>query len=132
MFVFILLHTLRVLASLPLDMYLSLSPHRTPQARRQRSPEARAERERNRRVGTEQMDAKAARLSDLLGFVHCILFVVGNYTVWTSLECSRRPADSVPLWWASLAMIAISYVIIVEVALLVWVSLPRGRSPASG
>ncbi|PWN42080.1 hypothetical protein IE81DRAFT_366964 [Ceraceosorus guamensis] len=119
MYVFLLLHTFRVLFCIPIDLYLGLSPHRTPAARRNRSAEARAQREANRTFGNLALDAKASRLSDLLGLSHIGIWLYGNYAVWTSLECSHRPADSVVLWWSSLTFLSITYIIILEVALLI-------------
>lgn len=84
-FVFLALHTVRVVASVPLDFYLALSPHRSS---RQRRPGAsgQAERERSRTIGSLNLDRKAAKLADLLGFIHVILFAVGNYSVWTRTD----------------------------------------------
>ena len=35
-------------------------------------------------------------------------------------ECSSSPADSVPLFWTSVAMLAISYAIIAEIIILIF------------
>lgn len=77
-FVFLALHTVRVVANIPLDVYLGLSPHRSS---RQRRPGAsgQAERERRRTFGSLDLDRKAAKLADLLGFLHIVIFAVGNY-----------------------------------------------------
>ena len=77
MFVWLLLHTLRVAVNLPIDIYLGLSPHRTGRARR---PNAQGllERESNRAVGSLHLDRKLGKLGDLLGFVHVVLFIVGS------------------------------------------------------
>lgn len=121
MFVYLVLHISRVACSVPIDLYLGLSPHRSPRARR-RGADGLAERERNRRVGSLRLDRKLGRLGDLLGFCHVVLFIVGNYVVWTSVECSHAPADSKPLFFTCVAMLSISYLIILEVALMVFVS----------
>lgn len=122
MFVFLVLHITRVVCSIPIDFYLGLSPHRSTRARRP-GAQGLAERERSRRLGSLQLDRKLGRLGDLLGFCHVVLFIVGNYVVWTSLECSHKPADSIPLFFTSLAMLCITYIIIFEVALMVFVSI---------
>lgn len=118
-FVFLALHTVRVAASLPLDLYLSLSPHRNARQRRLGSSGF-ADRERRRQFGSIPLDRKASRLADLLGFCHVVLFAVGNYVVWSGTECSSSPADSVPLFWTSVAMLAVSYIVIVNVVLLIF------------
>ncbi|CAO1617593.1 unnamed protein product [Parajaminaea phylloscopi] len=117
MFVFLALHSVRVVASIPLDFYLALSPHRSS---RQRRPGAagQAERERTRTIGNLNLDRKAAKLADLLAFVHVILFAVGNYSVWTRTDCSSAPADSVPLFWTAFAVLCISYFFIIVIVTL--------------
>lgn len=84
-FVFLALHTVRVAASIPVDLYLGLSPHRSA---RQRRPGAagQLERERRRAFGSLELDRKASKIADLLGFVHVVLFAVGNYSVWTRTD----------------------------------------------
>lgn len=119
MFVYLTLHCARVLCSLPVDLYLGLSPHRSPRARRE-GADGLSERERNRRVGSLRLDRKMGKFGDLLGFCHIVLFIVGNYVVWTSVECSHQPADSRPLFFTCIAMLSITYVIILEVALMVF------------
>lgn len=119
MFVYLTLHCARVLCSLPVDLYLGLSPHRSPRARRV-GADGLLERERNRRVGSLGLDRKMGKFGDLLGFCHIVLFIVGNYVVWTSVECSHQPADSRPLFFTCVAMLSITYVIILEVALMVF------------
>lgn len=122
MFVFLTLHIVRVALCLPIDFYLGLSPHHTPRARRA-GAEGQLRREQNRALGSLALDRKLSRLGDLLGFCHVVLFIVGNYVTWTSIECAHRPADSRPLWFTCISMLSISYAIIVEVLLLVFVSL---------
>ncbi|PWN36407.1 uncharacterized protein FA14DRAFT_161136 [Meira miltonrushii] len=119
MFVYLTLHCARVLCSVPVDLYLGLSPHRSPRARRN-GADGLLERERNRRVGSLGLDRKMGKFGDLLGFCHIVLFIVGNYVVWTSIECSHQPADSRPLFFTCIAMLSITYVIILEVALMVF------------
>lgn len=116
-FVFLALHTVRVAATMPLDFYLGLSPHRSARQRRPGAP-GQAERERSRRMGSLELDRKTSRLADLLGFLHIVVFAVGNYAVWTRTECNARPADSVPLWWTSLAVLILTYVVLFNVVLL--------------
>ena len=121
MFVYLALHVARVFCSIPIDVYLGLSPHQTPRSRRA-GAEGLMDRERNRTVGSLALDRKLGRFSDLLGLCHIVLFIVGNYIVWTSVECSRTPADSRPLWIVCVCMLSITYVIIFEVGLMVFVS----------
>lgn len=122
LFVFLTLHTIRVFFSIPIDFYLGLSPHRTPSARRIGS-EGQSERERNRMIGSLTLDRKMNRFSDLLGLCQVVLFIVGNYIVWTSLECSHSPAESRPLWIACVSVLSISYLVIAEVMLMIFVSI---------
>lgn len=119
MFVFLALHSVRVLASIPVDFYLGLSPHRSTRARRP-GAEGLIDRERNRRIGSLARDRKVGRISDLMGFCHVVLFIVGNYVVWTSVECGNRPAESRPLFFTCVAMLCITYFIIFEVALMIF------------
>lgn len=121
MFVFLTLHTIRVFFSVPIDFYLGLSPHRTPSARRIGS-EGQLERERNRMIGSLTLDRKMSRFSDLLGLCQVVLFIVGNYIVWTSLECSHSPAESRPLWITCVSVLSIAYLVIAEVMLMIFVS----------
>ncbi|CAO1629252.1 unnamed protein product [Jaminaea pallidilutea] len=110
-FVFLALHTVRVVCNAPLDLYIELSPHSSAAMRRPGS-HGFAERERRRRLGSLALDRKLARLVDLLSLVHIILFVVGNYAVWTRTECAAEPADSVPLFWMSLSVLVITYAVV--------------------
>jgi hypothetical protein len=121
LFVYLILHIIRVGFSIPIDIYLGLSPHRTPSARRVGS-EGQSERERSRMVGSLPLDRKLSRWSDLLGLCHCVLFIVGNYVVWTNLNCSHFPAKSRPLWITCVCMLSVTYTIIVEVMLMIFVS----------
>lgn len=81
-FVYLALHVVRVAASLPTELYLAVSPHRNTRQRRPTSAGF-LERERRRQFGNLDLDRKASRISDLLGFCHVVLFAVGNYTVWS-------------------------------------------------
>ncbi|UZJ54785.1 hypothetical protein CBS101457_004105 [Exobasidium rhododendri] len=119
MFVYLTLHTIRVFFSIPIDVYLGLSPHRTPRSRRA-GADGLLDRERTRTVGSLTLDRKLSRFNDLLGFCHVVLFIVGNYTVWTSIECSHAPAESRPLWITCVSMLSITYVIILEVCLMIF------------
>lgn len=84
-FIYLVLHVTRLVVLLPLDIYLTLSPHGNA---RQRRPGARnfAERERNRTFGSLERDRKVAQLVDLLSLGYCVLFVVGNWAVWSRTE----------------------------------------------
>ncbi|KDN47327.1 hypothetical protein K437DRAFT_223154 [Tilletiaria anomala UBC 951] len=119
LFAWLFLHMLRVTVALPLDVYLGLSPHRTSRARR---PNAQGleERERARTFGSLLLDRKISKISDLINIVHLVLFIVGNHIVYSNTECSRAPADSVPLFWTSFSMLCITYLIILEILLLVF------------
>ncbi|CAO1628101.1 unnamed protein product [Sympodiomycopsis kandeliae] len=118
-FVYLALHVVRVAASLPTDLYLSLSPHRSARERRLGSSGF-AQRERRRQFGSIQLDRKASRFGDLLGFCHVILFAIGNYVVWSGTECSQSPADSVPLFWTSVSMLSITYLVILNIVFLIF------------
>jgi hypothetical protein len=84
-FIYLVLHVTRLVVLLPLDIYLTLSPHGNA---RQRRPGARnfVERERNRTFGSLERDRKVAKLVDLLSLGYCVLFVVGNWAVWSRTE----------------------------------------------
>lgn len=88
-FVFLTLHIIRVAVCIPIDIYLGLSPHRNARARRD-GAQGQLERERNRLVGNLILDRKLSRLSDLFGFIHVVLFVVGSeYLFPTSSGISK-------------------------------------------
>jgi hypothetical protein len=125
MFVYLTLHIIRVFFSVPIDIYLGLSPHRTPRSRRV-GADGLLERERTRAVGSLALDRKLSRFSDLLSFCHVVIFIVGNYTVWTSVECSHGPAESRPLWITCVCMLSVTYIIILEVGLMIFVSVAGG------
>jgi hypothetical protein len=121
MFVYLTLHIIRAGFSIPVDFYLGLSPHRTPSARRAGS-EGQSDRERNRTVGSLALDRKLSRVSDLLGLCHVVLFIVGNYVVWTNIACNNASSRSRPLWIACVCMLSVTYTIIFEVMLMIFVS----------
>ena len=117
MFIYLLLHIIRLALSIPCELYLGLSPHRS-QAARRAGPEVRARLERDRPVGSLYWDLKISKISDMLGFAALVLFIVGNYVVYSSTECSKPPADSVPLFWSALTSLIISYMAILQVLIL--------------
>ncbi|KAJ1026869.1 hypothetical protein NDA16_002165 [Ustilago loliicola] len=117
LFKYIVVHIVRLALDIPVELYLGLSPHRTRQGRRA-GPEARAAAERNRPLGSEYLDIKVGKISTLLGIASLVIFFVGNAIVYSSTECSRRPAEAVPLFWAALASLIIVYIFIVEIAVL--------------
>lgn len=121
MFVYLTLHIIRAGFSIPVDFYLGLSPHRTPSARRIGS-EGQMDRERNRTIGSLTLDRKLSRVSDLLGLCHVVLFIVGNYVVWTNIACNNSSSKSRPLWIACVCMLSVTYTIIFEVILMIFVS----------
>ncbi|KAK0559839.1 hypothetical protein OC844_004135 [Tilletia horrida] len=117
MLVFLCLHIARVAINFPADIYLSLSPHRSNRARRPGADGLEA-RERNRVMGSIDLDRRVAKISDLLAFAHVVLFVVGNYTLYSSSECAKPPAESIPLFWTTFSFLAIDYLSIIEIAIL--------------
>lgn len=117
LFKYIVVHIVRLALDIPVELYLGLSPHRTRQGRRA-GPEARAAAERNRPLGSEYLDIKIGKISTLLGIASLVIFFVGNAIVYSSTECSRRPAEAVPLFWAALSSLIIVYIFIVEIAVL--------------
>ncbi|KAN0065662.1 hypothetical protein ACQY0O_000792 [Thecaphora frezii] len=119
MFIFLLLYVLRLAAILPCDLYLGLSPHRAS-ASQHHSHLARYRLERNRAFGSLLWDSRISKLSNLLGFLGIVLFIIGNFVVFSSSECSEPPADSVPLFFASLAALIVGYVVILEIIILLF------------
>ncbi|KAK0554125.1 hypothetical protein OC846_002214 [Tilletia horrida] len=117
MLVFLSLHITRVAINLPVDLYLSLSPHRSNRARRPGAEGLQA-RERTRAIGSLMLDRRIAKVSDFLALAHVVLFIVGNYTLYSSSECAKAPSRSVPLFWTTFAFLAIDYLSIVEITLL--------------
>lgn len=110
-------HVVRLALDIPVELYLGLSPHRTRQGRRA-GPEARAVAERDRPLGSEYLDRKVGKLSTMLGIASVVIFFVGNAIVYSSTECSRKPAEAVPLFWAALASLIVVYIFILEIAVL--------------
>ena len=84
-FVYLALHILRVAVSIPTDLYLCLSPHRSSRQRRFGS-NGFEERERQRRIGSYALDTRLGRVQDLLNFIHLVIFALGNYAVWSNTE----------------------------------------------
>ncbi|SPO23704.1 uncharacterized protein UTRI_03769_B [Ustilago trichophora] len=117
LFKYLVVHIVRLALDIPVELYLGLSPHRTRQGRRA-GPEARAIAERDRPLGSEYLDLKVGKISTLLGIASLVIFFVGNAIVYSSTECSQRPADAVPLFWAALASLIVVYIFIVEIAVL--------------
>ncbi|KAE8243718.1 hypothetical protein A4X13_0g6979, partial [Tilletia indica] len=117
MLVFLSLHIVRVAINLPADLYLSMSPHRSNRARRPGAVGLEA-REQTRTIGNIFLDRRIARFSDFLAFGHVVLFIVGNYTLYSSSECATSPARSVPLFWTVFSFLAIDYLSIIEIAIL--------------
>lgn len=117
LFKYIVVHIVRLALDIPVELYLCLSPHRTRQGRRA-GPEARAAAERSRPLGSEYLDIKVGKISTLLGIASLVIFFVGNAIVYSSTECSRPPAEAVPLFWAALSSLIIVYIFIVEIAVL--------------
>ena len=85
MFVWLVLHALRVALAAPLDLYLGLSPHRTSRARRP-AAQGLAEREQARALGSLTLDRKMGRISDLIGLAQVALFIAGNYIVFSNVS----------------------------------------------
>ena len=117
LFKYLVVHIVRLALDIPVELYLGLSPHRTRQGRRA-GPEARAVAERDRPLGSEYLDVKVGKISTLLGIASLVIFFVGNAIVYSSTECSQRPAEAVPLFWAALASLIVVYIFIVEIAVL--------------
>ncbi len=117
LFKYLVVHMVRLALDIPVELYLGLSPHRTRQGRRA-GPEARAIAERDRPLGSEYLDVKVGKISTLLGIASLVIFFVGNAIVYSSTECSRKPAEAVPLFWSALASLVVVYIFIVEIAVL--------------
>ncbi|GAC76039.1 hypothetical protein PANT_19c00073 [Moesziomyces antarcticus T-34] len=117
LFKYLVVHMVRLALDIPVELYLGLSPHRTRQGRRA-GPEARAIAERDRPLGSEYLDVKVGKISTLLGIASLVIFFVGNAIVYSSTECSRKPAEAVPLFWSALASLIVVYIFIVEIAVL--------------
>ncbi|CBQ73372.1 conserved hypothetical protein [Sporisorium reilianum SRZ2] len=114
---YLVVHIVRLALDIPVELYLGLSPHRTRRGRRA-GPEARAIAERDRPLGSEYLDIKVGKISTLLGIASLVIFFVGNAIVYSSTECSQRPAEAVPLFWAALASLIVVYIFIFEIAVL--------------
>ncbi|EPQ27453.1 uncharacterized protein PFL1_04991 [Pseudozyma flocculosa PF-1] len=117
MFIYLLLHVLRLVATIPCDLYLGLSPHRAAGAQRL-SPIARERLERERPIGSILWDSRINKLSNIFTLLNIVLFVVGNLVVFQSTECSEPPADSVALFFTCLTALIISYLILLEITIL--------------
>lgn len=117
LFKYLVVHIVRLALDIPVELYLGLSPHRTRQGRRA-GPEARAEAERDRPLGSEYLDVKVGKISTLLGIASVVIFFVGNAIVYSSTECSQKPAEAVPLFWSALASLIVVYIFVLEVAIL--------------
>ena len=117
LFKYLVVHMVRLALDIPVELYLGLSPHRTRRGRRA-GPEARAIAERDRPLGSEYLDVKVGKISTLLGIASLVIFFVGNAIVYSSTECSQKPAEAVPLFWAALASLIVVYIFILEIAVL--------------
>lgn len=117
LFKYLVVHIVRLALDIPVELYLGLSPHRTRRGRRA-GPEARAIAERDRPLGSEYLDMKIGKISTVLGIASLVIFFVGNAIVYSSTECSQKPAEAVPLFWTALASLIVVYVFILEIALL--------------
>uniref|UniRef100_V5EK70 RING-type domain-containing protein n=1 Tax=Kalmanozyma brasiliensis (strain GHG001) TaxID=1365824 RepID=V5EK70_KALBG len=117
LFNYLVVHIVRLALDIPVELYLGLSPHRT-RAGRNAGPEQRAIAERDRPLGSEYLDVKVGKLSTLLGIASLVIFFVGNAIVYSSTECSQRPAEAVPLFWGALASLIVVYIFIFEIAVL--------------
>ncbi|PWY99601.1 hypothetical protein BCV70DRAFT_206618 [Testicularia cyperi] len=117
LFKYLVVHVVRLALSIPVELYLGLSPHRTRQGNRA-GPEARARAEQNRPLGSQYLDHKIGKISDLLGIASLVIFFVGNAIVYSATECSQRPAESRPLFWAAVTSLIVVYLVIIEVAIL--------------
>ncbi|KAJ9479432.1 Zinc finger containing protein [Pseudozyma hubeiensis] len=117
LFNYLVVHIIRLALDIPVELYLGLSPHRTRRGRRA-GPEARAIAERDRPLGSEYLDMKVGKISTLLGIASLVIFVVGNAIVYSSTECSHRPAEAVALFWTALASLIVVYIFIFEIAVL--------------
>ncbi|GAC97559.1 zinc finger containing protein [Pseudozyma hubeiensis SY62] len=117
LFNYLVVHIIRLALDIPVELYLGLSPHRTRRGRRA-SPEARAIAERDRPLGSEYLDMKVGKISTLLGIASLVIFVVGNAIVYSSTECSHKPAEAVALFWTALASLIVVYIFIFEIAVL--------------
>ncbi|CDW99386.1 hypothetical protein [Sporisorium scitamineum] len=117
LFKYLVVHIVRLALDIPVELYLGLSPHRTRRGRRA-GPEARAIAERDRPLGSEFLDIKVGKISTLLGLASLVIFFVGNAIVYSSTECSQKPAEAVPLFWSALASLIVVYIFIFEIAML--------------
>jgi len=87
----------------------------TPRHSRRDTPERREELERSRLLGSQRIDRRVKKLSDLVSLYGLIVFLVGNIWIISSDTCS---STNPTLWKGALAGLIISWVWILEFFIL--------------
>lgn len=110
---YLILSTIRIGVNFPLSLYINLVPPRPSR----RATELERERLRaSRRIGSESTDRRIRRLSDLLSLSSLILFILGNYWIFSTSHCE---VTAPKLFYTTITALVISYLYAAEIFLIV-------------